>query len=113
MNKFLYMLNVTFHDGTDLPEDTDRKVCLLSTSKQYDFEYIDELFKEVNKKLNNSGFNYDLGFSYEENGVNILTLLGGVLNKIHKSDRNATIDFLDNDCGGLVIDNYYVIEQWR
>ena len=76
MNK--YLLNVTFHTDSDETEDTDRGLHILLVSCRIVGNKMRELFKKVNKLLNNSDSimnNFPLSYGQ---GINIGTLMKGV-----------------------------------
>lgn len=104
-----YLLNVTFHTDSDAPEDTDRGLYILLVSCKISDSKMRELFKKVNKLLNNSdSITNNFPLSYEQ-GINIGTLMKGV--EIYTKGR---VKLLKNNMGSVpIVDNYYEIEQWQ
>ena len=95
-----YIVNLTFFAGSDAPEDTDRNIYVLESSKELKKGEIKEIFREANEKC----YNDDIDFPSYEEGVNIDTLVRGVSEIIKDY---ATIRPLSEEA--TVID----IEQWQ
>ena len=110
-----YLLNVTFYAGSDDPEDTDRDMFLLSVDKEYSEKEMKKTFKNANKMLRWSDYDDDddeseeFPISYEEEGININTLMEGV-----RILTKGKVEEVYSNCGKIEnIDNCYVIEQWQ
>lgn len=104
-----YLLNVTFHAGSDSTEDTDRGMYLLQVSDEIDESKMREVFRKVNKLLKSHDIDHHtFPVSYEQ-GININTFMQGV-----KTFTKGRLVSLCSNHGALTaIDNYYEIEQWQ
>lgn len=112
-NKFVYLINVTFHAGSDSEEDTDNDTVLLYTNKKYSEDEFVRVFDIVNAILN---FDYDddnetaeeFPISYED-GLNLDTLFDGV-----EIFTSSEVKYLKDHTGSLpIIEGYYNITQWQ
>ena len=103
-----YLLDVTFYAGSDDLEDVDNGLFLLHIDKEITKKEMENIFIEVNKLLDyfNDEEN-DFPISYED-GLNICTLMDGV-----EFYTKGKVEEFKDECGTVVIDNYYVIEQWQ
>lgn len=110
INKYTYLLNVTFCAGSNDPEDVDRGICLLTVNRSISEEEMTEIFKKVNSLLdtfNEDDETIDFPVSYED-GLNIDTLMEGI-----ETYTKGSVKPVIKNCGELTVDNYYVIEQWQ
>ena len=107
-----YLLNVTFHAGSDSPGDTEKGLYLLIMDKEITSKrQMENIFSETNKLLNCfDGEERDFPISYKY-GININTLMGG----IKYYTKGEVIQYYDcYECGDLGhVDCYYVIKQWQ
>lgn len=112
----LYLLNLTFYAGDDLPENTDRGVFCLESPKELTEDYIQNAYKEVNDTLNDFLYDEDEGsaqnpykVSYDNDGSNIDTLCAAVAEHL-----DVKITRLENNSGQInAITNYFEFEIWQ
>ena len=103
-----YLLDVTFYAGSDNPEDVDNDLFILCIDKEITKNEMENIFIEVNKLLDCfDDEEKDFPVSYE-NGLNVWTLIEGV-----ETYTKGKIERFYDEYGAIVIDNYYVIEQWQ
>ena len=100
----IYLVNITFHTE----EKSETKLIEIGvTNKTISEVQMNAIFEAVNKMLSapNKAAS-DLPFSYEKDGLNIDTLIKGVNFFV-----DGTFGVMNSNCGEIVIDNYYIIEQ--
>lgn len=104
-----YLLNITFCAGSNLEEDVDRDIFVLNVDREIGESEMITIFETVNELLKGYDEEEDFPISYEENGININTLMEGVA-----IFTRGTVCDLYSDCRQIAeMDNYYVIEQWQ
>lgn len=104
----IYLLNLTFYAGDDLPENTDRGIYCLESNAELTAEKIYDIDQKVNDKLNDYDDENSLSVSYFDDGTNIDTLNKGV-----EEDSSVKITELTNNSGPLNISNYFEFEIWQ
>lgn len=104
-----YLLNITFYAGSDDPSDTDTGLFLLESNKVIIESEIKEIFKTVNNLLDPYE-EHDFPISYEQ-GLNLKTLVEGV--RIYTKDTIEPVKNNHFDSKPILINNFYVIEQWQ
>lgn len=102
-----YLLNVIFYAGSDDTNDVDRGLYAISCDKTVSVNEMKDIFRTVNGLLSPYSEEDDFPFSYDE-GLNIDTLIEGV--RVHTG--YPVVEMAEN-CGKIVIDDYYTIEQWQ
>lgn len=105
-----YLVNLTFHAGSDAPEDTDNKLYLLQTTRQVTLESVKNDFIHANTLLDtfNEDPDVELSTSYDD-GLNIDTLVAG-----YKELTNDIIEELNETTHfPTLISNYFAIEQYQ
>lgn len=103
-----YLLNVTFHAGSDEPSDTDRGLYLITFDNPITSEEIVNVFRKVNKLLDPYEQDEELPISYDD-GLNIDTLMEGVA-----LYTKAKVETLNDGYGKIEsIDDVYTLEQWQ
>jgi hypothetical protein len=107
-----YLLNLTFHAGSDDTEDTDKKLYLLQTNREITKETLKKDFIHTNKLLSpftdENEKDVNLSASYE-NGLNIDTLIEG-----YAELTNDIIEELSSETVfPVLLSDYFAIEQWQ
>lgn len=110
-NKYYYVVALTFFAGSNDEEDTDRRIYVLKSPKPYTKSELSELISKANEKCQDDEADGDsTHYSYEQNGVNIDTLMNEV---VLLSNANM-VEFDENSFfNGLTINGIYQIEQWQ
>lgn len=105
-----YIVNLTFHAGSDSPEDTDNGLYLLQTTKPMTEQMLKQDFMKTNALLDtfreedeeSLSITYDVGLNIDTLVIGYMELTNNIMSKI--SDKLQY---------PLLINNYFTIEQWQ